>query len=179
MHDENQDKVKRPELGAELVIPIAAVALTAYYATTILDSPWTAQATAAVVGVILVGCCVAFFIGAGLDLARGRARLGVMSLLRPLDSIPRKAGLLALTIAALAAMPWLGFTLTSIVFLALSILLLREGRDTSRTILFAVALSLAWFVVFVLIFKRQFPLAWFDMQLKAVFAPLLKLVGLD
>ncbi|MEZ5843590.1 MAG: hypothetical protein R3D27_07630 [Hyphomicrobiaceae bacterium] len=179
MNDEDGGNPNRPDLGAELVIPLSAVALTAYYATTILDSPWTAQATAAVVGLVLVACCVIFFVKAGIDLAAGRARLGIMTVLRPLDSLPRKAGLLALTVAALVGMPWLGFTLTSVLFLALAILLLREGRDPFRTILFAVGLSLTWFIVFVLIFKRQFPVAWFDTQLKTIFAPLLALVGLD
>ena len=54
--------------------------------------------------------------------------------------------------------------------------------DQNRNLLLATALSflviLVWFVVFVVIFKRQFPLGWLDEQLKAVFGPLVALVGL-
>ena len=175
MHDRRD---QRPNLGAELVIPITAVALTIYYFSTILDSPWTAQATAAVVGIILVGCCAIFFVKAGIDFAAGRARLGLRDLIEPVASLNRKLGLFALTLAALVIMPWAGFTATAILFLAGAILLLREGRDPLLTIAFAVVLSLVWFVVFVVIFKRQFPLGWLDEQLKAVFGPLVALVGL-
>lgn len=178
MASDNEGEPRR-QLGGELVIPIAAVALTIYYFSTILDSPWTAQATAAVVGVILLVCCGIFFVHAGIDLAAGRASLGLRSLIEPLDSLWRKSGLLALTVAALVVMPWIGFTATAIVFLSAAILLLREGRQAARVIAFAVTLSLLWFLVFVAIFKRQFPLGWLDVQLKAIVAPLLKSMGLD
>lgn len=173
------DDDERPGIGGELIIPAASIAFCIYYASTILDSPWTAQATAAVVGVVLVVCCLLLFARTGVLLVRRQARLGFAALLEPYHARGRKAGMLALTLAALVAMPWLGFTLTSILFLALCIMLLREGRDWSFVIGFAVTLSVVWFVVFVLIFERRLPLGWLDRRLQSFFKPLLALIGID
>ena len=44
----------RKPIGGELIIPVAAVAFTLYYFSTIFDSPWTAQVSAFFVGTILI-----------------------------------------------------------------------------------------------------------------------------
>ena len=58
MSDENGQKSGKPEkpaVGAELVLPVAALLFTIYYFTTIINVPWTAQVSAFFVGTILIG----------------------------------------------------------------------------------------------------------------------------
>ena len=44
------DEPEKKSIGGDLVIPGAAVILTLYYFSTILESPWTAQVSAFFVG---------------------------------------------------------------------------------------------------------------------------------
>ena len=44
----------KKSIGAELIIPVAALVFTLYYFSTIIDSPWTAQVAAAFIGTILI-----------------------------------------------------------------------------------------------------------------------------
>ena len=54
---DEQSGRQKPEpraIGGELIIPVAALALTIYYFTTIIDVPWSAQVSAFFVGAILI-----------------------------------------------------------------------------------------------------------------------------
>jgi hypothetical protein len=53
-HSDPRPPARRP-VGGELIIPIAAVAFTLYYFTSIIDSPFEAQVNAFFVGSILLG----------------------------------------------------------------------------------------------------------------------------
>lgn len=177
-NDGNEPGLERHTVGSDLLIPIAAIALAVYYFTTIIDSPWTAQVTAFFVGVILIGLSL-LHIGRSLwRLHKGEARFTVSDLLQPFDMLPQRIALFALTVLSLVLMPTLGFTLTAILFLAGAMLLLNRGRTPVRIVSMAIAFSVVWFIVFVLIFQRRFPLGWLDNQISAVFKPLLKTLGL-
>jgi hypothetical protein len=170
--------IDKPAAGADFVIPIAAILLAIYYFTTILDSPWTAQVTAFFVGVTLIALSLAFLIRALLSLARGQARFSLATLIEPRSLLPQRSILFALTLGSLVAIPHLGFTLTAMLFLSTSMLLLTSGRYPIRICTGAIAMSVVWFVIFVLIFRRRFPLGWLDEQLKALLLPALKSIGL-
>lgn len=177
-NDENEPQVERRAAGSDLVIPIAAIALAVYYFTTIIESPWTAQVTAFFVGVILIGLSL-LHIGRSLwQLQKGEARFSVGDLLQPFDLLPQRTALFALTVLSLVLMSTLGFTLTATLFLAGAMLLLNRGRAPVRIVSMAIAFSIVWFIVFVLIFQRRFPLGWLDNQIAAVVKPLLKTLGL-
>ncbi len=53
---------ERKSIGGDLIIPVAALALTVYYFITIIDVPWTAQVSAFFIGTILILLVVALFI---------------------------------------------------------------------------------------------------------------------
>ena len=168
----------RAEVGSDLIIPVAAVALALYYFTTIIDSPWTAQVTAFFVGIILILLSVAHVVRALLKLRSGEAQFSMQTILEPTGLLPQRAALFALTIGSLLVMSTVGFTLTSMVFLSAAMLLLNRGRNPIRIVVLAIGLSVVWFIVFVLIFQRRFPLGWLDDQIKSIVGPLLKSAGL-
>lgn len=179
MSDEpNSSTPKKRSVGADLIIPLSAIVFTLYYFSTIIDSPWTAQATAFFVGATLIGLCLVFVGIAAWQLITGESEFSLRALIEPIAILPRKAALMALTLASIIAIPWLGFTLTSLVFLSLSILLLSGGKNVVFTISLSVGLAVIWFIIFVLIFKRRFPLGWLDDQITTLIKPLLHFIGL-
>ena len=67
-------------IGGQLVIPAAAVALALYYFTTIIDSPWTAQVSAFMIGSILIALCMALFVRIALQVKRKQVDLRMTEL---------------------------------------------------------------------------------------------------
>jgi hypothetical protein len=170
-----EEQGEKKAVGAELVIPVCAVAFAIYYFTTIIDSPWTAQATAVFVGVILIALCLVLFVTRARWLMSGMATLSARSLIEPLEAMPLRLGLFALTLGYIILLPWVGFTLTTFAFLSFSMLLLARGAGVRFKLILSALLSIGWFLLFVVIFERHFPLGWFDHSIKA----LLKAMGVS
>ncbi|MFM1815636.1 MAG: hypothetical protein RLZ98_2331, partial [Pseudomonadota bacterium] len=117
-NESHESDRKQVPVGADLIIPIAGIALAIYYFTTIIDSAWTAKVTFYLVGVTLVVLALIFIAKAVGKLMAGEARLSFASLMEPPEIMPTRATLLVLTLAAIIVMPYIGFTLTSIIYLA-------------------------------------------------------------
>jgi hypothetical protein len=162
---------KRPnrQLGAELIIPVMALAFTAYYFATILDSPWTAQVNAFLVGSVLILTVLLLFVRISLELRREGAGLGFGDLLSPAGLLPQRAAFAALTLTYLILIEWVGFTLTTFAFLAGSMVLLSGGRRIARSLLMACLMALVGYVVFIAVFGTRLPSGPFENLMKAVF----------
>src|SRR5690606_23167610 len=113
MTDETKKRSARKPIGGELVIPIAAVLFTLYYFSTIIDVPFTAQASALFVGTALILLCIVLFVRVVIGVRRGEASLAIGRLIEPASFIPKRLILLALTVGYIFFVPWLGFTLTT------------------------------------------------------------------
>jgi len=164
--DNNESPEKKQSIGADLIIPICAVVFTLYYISTILDSPWTAKVTAYLIGSVLIGLCFLLFVRSGYAVRRGRADLSFKSLIEPVEALPRRLALFGLTLAYIVFLPIVGFTLTTFVFLSAGMLLLSRGEGRRFKFILAGCLSVGWFALLVVGFKRRFPLGWVDEQLK-------------
>ncbi len=92
------EKTEKKHLGGDLVIPLAALAFTLYYFSTIIDSPWTAQVSAFFIGAILIVLILIFIVKSVASLRRGDADLGMDSLLNPRSFILKRLALLGLTL---------------------------------------------------------------------------------
>ncbi|MDA0655355.1 MAG: hypothetical protein O2912_02955 [Proteobacteria bacterium] len=158
----NEEQGAKKAIGAELIIPGCAVAFTLYYFTTILDAPWTAQATSALIGVILIALCLVLFVIRARWLIRGEATISAKILIEPLDALPMRLGLFGLTLGYIILLPLIGFTLTTFAFLSLAMLLLSHGKGVRFKVIMSAVLSVSWFLLFVVAFERRFPLGWFD-----------------
>lgn len=157
-------------LGGELVIPVTAVVFTLYYFTTIWNSPWTAQVGAFSIGGILLTLCALFFVSVLRARARGAGRLSFSNLFTYEDLRSGRVGLFATTIGFCWFIDDLGFTLTTFLFLWLSMLILGKFRRVGLVTAISAALSLGGWAVFIWAFDTRFPRGWFEETMRMVMA---------
>jgi hypothetical protein len=153
---------EKKHLGGDLVIPVAALAFTLYYFSTIIDSPWTAQVSAFFIGAILILLIAILVIKSAWLVKRGEADLRLDSLLAPRSFIPKRLALLALTIGFIILVEWGGFTLTIFAFMSLAMLLLTGGRNKRFIFTLCAALALGGYLLFILAFDTRFPYGPFE-----------------
>ncbi len=167
-HERNYGPPKKLHVGGDLVIPTAALAFTLYYFSTIIDSPWTAQVSAFFIGAILIALILAFFVKTVASMRRGEVDLRLDSLVAPRAYVPKRLGLLGLTLAFIYLVEWVGFTLTTFVFLSLAMLLLSGGRNKRRILILCAVLALGGYAVFILAFETRFPAGPFERMMQQV-----------
>jgi len=166
MSDESAGKKR--QLGGELVIPVLGVAFTIYYFTTIWNSPWTAQVAAFLIGGILLLVCGMFVVRSVFLLKGGEASLGMGNLFSKDDIRTGRIGLFATTLGFCIFIDWIGFTLTTFLFLFLSMVILSKGEYWIRAFLASAALSLGGWAVFIWAFQTRFPRGWFEETMRMV-----------
>lgn len=159
---------EKRQIGGELIIPVLALVFTLYYISTVIDSPWTAQLNAFLVGSVLIVVVLAFFGVAAHELLKGRATLSAASVLAPYSILPKRLGFIFLSLAYLIVMPWLGFTLSTFIFMAASMLLLGGGRRKLLCLVAAAIMALVALGVFVILFEKRFPKGPIEHLVKAM-----------
>ena len=158
MQDETEaSQPRKRALGAELVIPVAALAFTIYYFYTILDAPWTAQASAFFIGTILIILSLLFIALTFRWVAKGEGDWSFHTLFEPHDYVKLRVGLFALTVGYILVISFLGFTITTFLFLLLATLLLNRGRRAKLALLISAILSVGGYLLFVVAFDTNFP----------------------
>ena len=166
MTDETPETGGRKAVGGELILPVAAVAFTIYYFTTIRDVPWTAQVSAVLVGSVLILLCAAFGVRTFLAVRRGEQSLGLGPLIAPRHFVRKRLVLMALTVGYALVIEWLGFTITTFLFLTAAMLLLGEGRRKGLVLALSITLSLGGYLLFVVAFQTRFPVGPFEALMK-------------
>jgi hypothetical protein len=146
----------RPSLGADLVIPGLALAFAAYFLVSVAGLAWEAKANAVLIGVILIVLIAAQLTRIALRVARGEASLAADVLLQPRDVRARRVGLVAVTIAFIATLNWLGVTLGLLLamFAALWVSGVR-GRVALVCIPLVVAASV--YLLFIVVLQSELP----------------------
>lgn len=152
-----QESDEKRQLGGELIIPVLALAFTLYYIYTVIDSPWSAQLNAFMVGSILILLVLIFFAVAARAVWRGEASLGMSNLIEPYDILPKRLGFIAFSLGYVVALPWLGFTLTTFLFMAASMMLLGNARRPLLYLTSAAVMAAIGLLVFVILFQKRFP----------------------
>lgn len=122
---------KRAAYGADLVIPLLAVAFTIYFLYSIRDLDWEAKANSVFIGVALIVLVAVQIVRIALGYARGRGTFSFAPLLEPRDALPKRLGMLAITIAFVITVPWLGLGLGLFAALAagFAVMGVRGWRD--------------------------------------------------
>ena len=141
----------------DLIIPVAATMFTIYYLTTITEVPWIAQASAVLVSCLLLLAILAYAIRTVFRLRAGTEviRLGGFNLDRKL--LAKRLALLALTVGYVWFLDILGFTISTLIFLFLSIILLSSTNNWKRALAIGLACSIVGYIVFIFIFETRFP----------------------
>ncbi|MCH7486046.1 MAG: tripartite tricarboxylate transporter TctB family protein [Proteobacteria bacterium] len=158
----------KKSLGGDLVIPVAALAFTLYYFSTIIDSPWTAQVGAGLIGVILIALTLMFFVRSALALRAGKADLGMSTLFTRDDIETGRLGLMVVTVLYIVIIQWGGFTLTTFAFLMAAMLILTRGRNKTLIFILSAVMALGGYAVFILAFDTRFPRGPFEALMKLV-----------
>jgi hypothetical protein len=162
----------RRAAGGELILPVAALVFTLYYFSTIIDSPWEAQVAAFLVGSVLILLILLLLVRIGRDLMTGTASLRLGDMLGGPEVYPRRLAMVALTAGYLVGLGWLGFTLTSFLFLFLGMAVLESAENRVRRLphfaLIAATLSVAGWALFVWAFDARFPSGPFEALMATV-----------
>lgn len=156
-------------LGADLVIPLLALGFSAYFFWSIADLNWEAKANGVLIGTVLVGL-VAIQLGRiGRQLALGAGDLRMNPLWLPRDALAKRVGMVVLTAAFIAALEWLGLTLS--LLLAMAVALRLMGVRKPVTILWvSFAVAGAAYLLFVAILESAFPHGPIEQLLARLFA---------
>lgn len=154
--------------GGDLVIPVAGLAFTIYYFSTIIDSPWTAQVSAFFVGAILIALIVAFLLKTALDYRQGSVDVKPGPIADPIGLMPKRLLLLALTVGYIVVIPYLGFTLTTFLFMASAMALLADGRRLGFIVGLSAAVAVGGWALFILAFETRFPFGPFERLMQSV-----------
>ncbi len=169
MNDQPKSETReKRHAGGELIIPGAALLFTIYYFVTIIDVPWTAQVSALFVGTILFGLVGVFVIKTVRAVRAGDADFGMQALVQPVSLIPKRLVLFALTFGFILFVEYLGFTITTFVFLCSAMLLLGNGRKKLLVVSVSAILSLAGWALFIWAFDTRFPAGPFENLMKSV-----------
>ena len=97
--------------GADLLIPVLAAAFTIYFLSTIAGLEWEAKANGIFIGGALLALVAVQVVRAAIGLARGQGTLSFAPLLGPREALPKRLGMLGITIAFVLVVPWLGLGL--------------------------------------------------------------------
>ena len=152
-----QDRDDKRQIGGELIIPVLALIFTLYYISTVINTPWTAQLNAYMVGSVLIVLVLLFFAYAFREVLARRATLGVSNLLAPYGILPKRLTFMGLSLGYLVVMEWLGFTLTTFLFMASSMYVLGNGRRPGAYLLAGIISAVIALGVFVILFQKRFP----------------------
>ena len=146
----------KASLGADLVIPALAVAFAIYFFFSIADLAWEAKANGVVIGAILALQVVVQLVRIGVRLRAGEADLGFERLVSPRDALPKRIGLVLITIAFIASMHWLGVTLGMLLALFASLWILGV-RSRKALVLVPLAVAACVYLLFVAALQSDIP----------------------
>lgn len=152
-HDAKAPKNVLPDL----IIPVMALGFAIYYLTTITEVPWIAQASAVLVSILLLMSILAFAVRTIFRIKTGTEIIRFDDLTIDYRNDMKRVGLLVLAIAYVWFIEDLGFTISTVVFLFLAIVLLSSLANWKNAVLVAVSCSLIGYVVFIFVFETRFP----------------------
>jgi prepilin signal peptidase PulO-like enzyme (type II secretory pathway) len=148
--------VNKAPLGADLVIPGLALAFALYFFFSIADLAWEAKANGVLIGTILLVLIAVQVARTAVQVTKGRADLRFEPLLAPREALGKRLGMVALTIAFIAVIEWLGLTLTLFFGLAAGLRLMGVRRR-SRLFWIPFAVAASVYALFIGVLNSDFP----------------------
>ena len=101
----------KKSVGADLVIPLMALAFAAYFFVSIAGLSWEASANGIIIGTLLVLLVVLQVARIAWQVIKGRADLGMQALWAPRAALGKRLAMVAITILFIVTLKWLGLTL--------------------------------------------------------------------
>ena len=157
MVEKKTDKNTKPNVLGETIIPLFGVLFTAYYFSTIIDSPWTAQVNAVMVGSILTLICAIFFVRK-FQAVKNKQSVFVIEYRKLLPAISSKqTGFIFITFGYLVFVEIFGYTLATIIFFFLSMSLLDGGHKIKKKFTLSLVMAAVGYAVFIFMFETRLP----------------------
>lgn len=150
------DKDEIAPAGADLVIPLLALAFAVYFFFSIDGLVWEAKANGVIIGTLLVGLIVVQLIRTGVAIARGKANLRTDPVWLPRDVLGKRIAMVAITIVFIVTIPWLGLTLGLLLGM-LAALWAMGVRKPAVLIGISVAVAAAAYLLFIAALDSSFP----------------------
>lgn len=163
-----QGQTKKRSIGGDLVIPIMAAAYALYYIYTILDYPMEAQINGLFLGITLCGLVAVLLVRVAFQWLRGEVDFAWGRLMAPVSMIPARLAFMGLTIAYIVVIPWLGFTLTTFLFI-LGCLLVLGVRSPKLLVLMPLLSAAGGYIFFIAMLNTRFPKGPVEHLLAGVF----------
>jgi hypothetical protein len=154
--DQEQTHRHRKGIGADLILPLMAAGYAAYYVYTINDFPWEAQMNGTFIAVVIWLLVGAMLVRTALRLRRGEATLRATGITKPQAKLAVRALFVAFTALDILLMPWLGFTLTVMLFLASAMWLLGV-REVKPLVVIPLAAGSVGYLLFVVALDTRLP----------------------
>ena len=108
------------------------------------------------IGTLLVILVLAQLVRLGTRVVRGQADLGLDAVLNPRDALPKRVGMVILTVAFIVAVQWLGLTLA--LFLGMAAALYLMGlRKATRIFWIASAVAACAYGLFIALLESDMP----------------------
>ena len=145
--------MSRTPLGAELVVPALAAAFAVYFLFSVAGLAWEAKANGVIIGSVLLLLVALQLLRMGLQ--RGEANASG-NLLLPREALIKRLGMVSVTIAFIATLPWVGLTLG----LALSMfaaLWIMGVRRRSALVALPLAIAAAAYLLFIALLQSDMP----------------------
>jgi tripartite tricarboxylate transporter TctB family protein len=151
-----QTPERKPALGADFIVPLLALAFAAYFFVSIAGLAWEAKANGVLIGAILVILVGIQLARLGVQVAKREGGLRFDSVLVPREALPKRIGLVLITVAFIVAMQWLGLTLA--LFLAMGAALYLMGlRKPLRIFWIAFAVAALAYLLFIALLESDIP----------------------
>lgn len=142
--------------GADLVVPVMALAFAAYFFWSIRGLVWEAKANGVVVGSILVLLVLLQLARIGADVVQGRATLDLGPLVRPRPVQLRRLALVALMALFVAGIGWVG-TLAGLFLLTAGSMAVLGVRDWRWLLGLPLAICIFVYGMFFLFLQARLP----------------------
>ena len=152
----SESSLNKTPLGADLIIPGLALCFTVYFYFSIADLVWEAKANGMLIGAVLVVLIGMQLVRIGMKVAQGKGGLSFDRVLSPRDALPKRVGLVLLTVAFIIALPWLGLTL-SLLLAMVAALYLMGVRKRSLLIWPSLGVAGSAYLMFVAFLGSDIP----------------------
>jgi hypothetical protein len=143
----------KPSLGADMVIPALALGFAAYFFVSIADLAWEAKANGVIIGTALVLLIVVQLFRIVTQLMRRQGSVGMDSLWQPREVLTKRLGMVAVTVAFIATLNWLGLTLG--LLLAMGAALWMTGVRGKALLVLPLAVATAAYLLFVVLLQSD------------------------
>ena len=153
--------------GADLVIPLLALGFATYFFVSISDLAWEAKANGVIIGTLLVALVLVQVGRIAYRVAKGRASLATDTLWEPRDALPKRLGMVAVTIGFIVTLKWLGLTLGLLLWMVVALWVMGV-RNRKVIAAISIVTAAAAYLLFIAALDSNFPHGPVERLVKAI-----------